>query len=83
MQGAYQVAVIGPDDKAQVRTVKAAERIGSLWVIEEGLRPGERVVVEGFSRVKTGTLVSPVDATAAAASTTSATAAPLTSAAGK
>jgi len=84
MQGAYQVAVIGPDDKAQVRTVKAAERIGSLWVIEEGLRPGERVVVEGFSRVKTGTLVSPVDAAAAsAASTTSATAAPLTSAAGK
>jgi len=83
MQGAYQVAVIGPDDKAQVRTVKAAERIGSLWVIEEGLRPGERVVVEGFSRVTTGTLVSPVDATAAAASTTSATAAPLTSAAGK
>jgi membrane fusion protein (multidrug efflux system) len=81
MQGAYQVAVIGPDDKAQVRTVKAAERIGSLWVIEEGLRPGERVVVEGFSRVKTGTLVSPVDA--AAASTTSATAAPLASAAGK
>lgn len=84
MQGAYQVAVIGPDDKAQVRTVKAAERIGSLWVIEEGLRPGERVVVEGFSRVKTGTLVSPVDAAAAsAAPTTSATAAPLTSAAGK
>jgi membrane fusion protein (multidrug efflux system) len=83
MQGAYQVAVIGPDDKAQIRTVKAAERIGSLWVIEEGLRPGERVVVEGFSRVKTGTLASPVDAAAAAASGTSATAAPLTSSAGK
>jgi membrane fusion protein (multidrug efflux system) len=83
MQGAYQVAVIGPDDKAQIRTVKAAERIGSLWVIGEGLRPGERVVVEGFSRVKTGTLVSPVDAAAAAGSTTPATAPPLTSSAGK
>jgi membrane fusion protein (multidrug efflux system) len=83
MQGAYQVAVIGADDKAQVRTVRAVERIGSLWVIEEGLRPGERVVVEGFSRVKTGTLVSPVDAAATAAPATSATAAPLTSSAGK
>jgi membrane fusion protein (multidrug efflux system) len=86
MQGAYQVAVIGADDKAQVRTVRAAERIGSLWVIEEGLRPGERVVVEGFSRVKTGTLVAPVDAaaaTASAASTTSSAAPPLTASAGK
>jgi membrane fusion protein (multidrug efflux system) len=82
MQGAYQVAVIGPDDKAQVRTVKAAERIGNLWVIESGLGPGEHVVVEGFSRVKTGTLVSPVDA--AAASAAAATAAPpLTASAGK
>jgi len=84
MQGAYQVAVIGPDDKAQVRTVKAAERIGNLWVIESGLGPGEHVVVEGFSRVKTGTLVSPVDAAAAAASAAAATAAPpLTASAGK
>jgi membrane fusion protein, multidrug efflux system len=82
MQGAFQVAVIGADDKAEVRTVKAAERVGNLWVIESGLSPGERVVVEGFSRVKTGTLVSPVDAGAAAASGTSA-AAPLTSSAGK
>jgi membrane fusion protein, multidrug efflux system len=82
MQGAYQVAVVGPDDKAQIRTVKAAERIGNLWVIESGLSPGERVVVEGFSRVKTGTLVSPVDAAAAPAAPATA-APPLTSSAGK
>jgi membrane fusion protein (multidrug efflux system) len=81
MQGAYQVAVIGPDDKAQVRTVKAAERTGSMWVIESGLSPGERVVVEGFARVKTGTTVAPVDAAAAAVSTTAAP--PLTASAGK
>ena len=40
MQGAYQVAVIGEGDKAQIRTVKAAERIGSMWVIESGLCAG-------------------------------------------
>ena len=39
MQGAYQVAVIGEGDKAQIRTVKAAERIGNMWVIESGLLP--------------------------------------------
>ena len=79
MQGAFQVAVVGADDKAQIRAVKVAERIGSLWVIESGLSPGERVVVEGFSRVKSGAAVAPVDAAAAAASAT----APLTGRAGK
>jgi membrane fusion protein (multidrug efflux system) len=81
MQGAYQVAVIGEGDKAQIRTVKAAERIGNMWVIESGLSPGERVVVEGFSRVKTGTTVALADAGAAAASATAAP--PLTGRAGK
>ena len=81
MQGAYQVAVIGEGDKAEIRTVKAAERIGSMWVIESGLSAGERVVVEGFSRVKTGTPVAPVDAAAAAVSATAAP--PLTASAGK
>jgi membrane fusion protein (multidrug efflux system) len=80
MQGAYQVAVVGPDDKAEIRKVKAAERIGSMWVIESGLSAGERVVVEGFSRVKTGALVAPVDAAAAASATA---APPLTASAGK
>ncbi|MGE5717677.1 MAG: efflux RND transporter periplasmic adaptor subunit [Acidobacteriota bacterium] len=81
MQGAYQVAVIGEGNTAQIRTVKAAERVGSMWVIESGLSAGERVVVEGFSRVKSGTAVEPVDAAAAAAS--AAAAPPLTASAGK
>ena len=80
MQGAFQVAVVGPTDKIQIRTVKAAERIGNLWVIESGLAPGERVVVEGFSRVKTGAEVSPVDAAAAPVPSA---APPLTGRAGK
>ena len=80
MQGAFQVAVVGPDDKVQIRTVKATERIGNLWVIESGLASGERVVLEGFSRVKTGAEVSPVDAAAAPAADA---APPLTGHAGK
>jgi len=82
LQGAYQVAVVGADDKAQVRTVKVAERIGSLWIIESGLSPGERVVVEGFSRVKTGQSVAPVEAAAAPAGPQP-SALPLTASAGK
>jgi RND family efflux transporter MFP subunit len=54
LQGAYQIAVVKSDGTADVRTVRPAERVGDLWVIDEGLAPGERVVVEGFSRVKAG-----------------------------
>jgi membrane fusion protein (multidrug efflux system) len=66
-QGAYQVAVVGPDDKADVRNVQVGQRLGSLWVIDRGLHPGERVVVDGFSRAKAGTLVRPQEAPAQAA----------------
>jgi membrane fusion protein (multidrug efflux system) len=61
MQGAFQVGVVGADDTAEIRAVKAAERVGSSWIIEQGLKPGERVIVEGFSRVKAGTAVQPVE----------------------
>jgi membrane fusion protein (multidrug efflux system) len=83
MQGAYQVAVVGERDKVQLRTVKAAERIGNLWVIESGLAAGERVVVEGFSRVKTGQVVTPIDAAAAASAASVSSEPPLTGRAGK
>jgi membrane fusion protein (multidrug efflux system) len=59
LQGVYQIAVVGPDDKAEVRTVKPSARIGTSWMIDEGLRAGERVVVEGFARVKDGEPVIP------------------------
>jgi len=72
LQGGYQVAVVGSDDKAEVRTVQPGERVGKLWVIDSGLKPGDRVVVEGFTRVKAGATVSPKEAPpeAAANSTT-------------
>lgn len=64
LQGAFQVAVVGNDDTAEIRTVQASERVGNLWVIDSGLAPGDRVVVEGFSRVKSGAKVNPKPAPA-------------------
>jgi membrane fusion protein (multidrug efflux system) len=58
-QGSYQVAVVGGDRKVKMRTVKPGETVGTSWVIDEGLKPGEQVVVEGLQRVKEGALVTP------------------------
>lgn len=59
LQGGYQVAVVGPDNRVAIRPVKPGERIGTFWAIEQGLRPGERVVAEGVQKAKQGTVVSP------------------------
>src|SRR5215510_11744284 len=54
IQGVHQVAVVRPDETVDVRAVKMDARVGSLWIVAEGLKPGERVVVEGGDRVRTG-----------------------------
>jgi membrane fusion protein, multidrug efflux system len=59
LQGSYQVAVVGPDNKVSIRRVKVGPRVDSLWVIEEGLQPGERVVVEGIQKVRPDAVVNP------------------------
>jgi membrane fusion protein (multidrug efflux system) len=59
LQGRFQVAVVGPDHKVYLRWVKVGERAGSLWVIDEGLKPGERVIVEGIQKAKAGMPVTP------------------------
>ena len=64
LQGGFQVAVVGPDNKVTIRNVKAGERVGSQWVIDEGLKPGERVVVEGVQKVREGQMVNPKPADA-------------------
>jgi membrane fusion protein (multidrug efflux system) len=66
LQGAYQVAVVGGDNKVAMRPVKAGERIGDLWVIHDGLKAGERVVVDGLQKVREGAAVNPKLATVAA-----------------
>ena len=57
LQSLYNVTVVGPDNKLVVKTVNVGPRVGSLWVVEKGLEPGDRVVVEGAQRLKPGTVV--------------------------
>jgi len=59
VQSLYQVVVLTPDNKASFRPVKVGERVGANWVISEGLKPGEKVIVEGFMKVREGVPVSP------------------------
>jgi membrane fusion protein (multidrug efflux system) len=59
VQGRYMVAVIGPENKADIRTVQVAEQIGSDRIISEGLKPGEKVVAEGIQKVKKDQPVTP------------------------
>lgn len=60
LQGQYEVAVVGADNKVKVVQVQVGEREGSLWVINQGLQLGERVVAEGTQKVRDGIAVNPV-----------------------
>jgi len=53
------VAVVAADNTVQIRGAKVGERIGNLWVIQEGLKPGDRVVAEGTQKVGNGVKVTP------------------------
>jgi RND family efflux transporter MFP subunit len=59
LQGTYQVAVVGDDNKVNVRNVKVGDKIDQNWVIEDGLKPGEKVVVGGVQKVQPGATVVP------------------------
>ena len=58
-QGSNQVTVVGADNRAQLRTVQVGPTVGTRWVINSGLKPGERVVAVGGDKVKEGGLVNP------------------------
>src|SRR6266542_3335011 len=62
LQGSYQVAVVGPDNKVSIRPVKVGDRVDNMWIIEEGLKPGESVVTEGTQKVRPGVTVNPMTA---------------------
>jgi membrane fusion protein, multidrug efflux system len=66
LQGVFQVAVVGADDKVELRVVEPGVRDGSLQVVEKGLAAGERVVVEGIQKVRAGSVVAPKAAPAGA-----------------
>jgi membrane fusion protein (multidrug efflux system) len=59
MQGKYLIAVVGADNKVDIRPVTVGERVGSEWVISSGLQPGERVIAEGTQKVRPGVTVNP------------------------
>jgi membrane fusion protein (multidrug efflux system) len=59
LQGTYQIAVVGGNNKVSVRTVKVGERAGPLWIIESGLKAGEQVISEGNAKVQDGMTVNP------------------------
>ena len=65
LQGSYLVAVVGSDNKVSLRPVKVGERVGALWIVDEGVKPGERVVVEGVQKARDGITVNPTVVTAA------------------
>jgi membrane fusion protein (multidrug efflux system) len=67
LQNLYSVAVVGEGNKVEFRNVKVGPRVDSLWLIEEGLKPGEKVVVEGLQKVRDGMVVSPKSAAEAPA----------------
>ena len=64
LQGTYQVAVVESGDKVKIRPVTVGERVGKMWIVTDGLKAGERVVVEGLMKVREGAAVKPVPADA-------------------
>ena len=59
LQGGYEVAVVGQDNRVAIRTVEVGERTDTMWVIRNGLKPGEHVVVEGQQNLQPGITVQP------------------------
>jgi membrane fusion protein, multidrug efflux system len=69
LQNLYSVAVVNADNKVAFRNVKVGQRVDSLWVVDDGLKPGERVVVEGLQRISDGMTVAPKPAPVATSGT--------------
>ncbi len=57
LQGSYQVAVVDQNNKVNIRPVKMGDRIGDMWEVAEGLKPGDRVVVQGLQKAREGVTV--------------------------
>src|SRR5436190_4126954 len=61
LQGSYQVAVVDQDNKVSIRPIKMVERIGAMWEVTEGLKPGDKVVVQGLQKAREGSIVTAKD----------------------
>jgi membrane fusion protein (multidrug efflux system) len=56
-QGSYSVVVVDADNKASIRQIKIGQRVGDMWVVTDGLKPGEQVIAEGMQKAREGTVV--------------------------
>jgi membrane fusion protein, multidrug efflux system len=59
LQGRYLLAVVGPDNRVKIQSVQTGDKVGDLWIIQSGVRPGDRVVTDGISKVADGMVVNP------------------------
>jgi RND family efflux transporter MFP subunit len=59
LQGRYQIAVVGSENKVNIRNVDVGERVASLWIVKSGLKAGDKVVSEGTAKVRDGMTVNP------------------------
>ncbi len=66
LQGNYQVAVVGDDNKVAIENVKVGDRVGTQWLINDGLKPGQLVIADGVMKVRPGIQVNPKPFTEAA-----------------
>ena len=77
LQGNFQIAVVDQNNKVSIRPVKMGERVGAWWQVSEGLKPGDKVVVQGLQKAREGVTVTvkewtpPADQVAPAGSTSS------------
>ncbi len=65
-QGLYSVMVVGQDNKVSIRPVKTGDRVGQMWIITDGVKAGERVIVEGVQKAREGSVVNPKTSTVGA-----------------
>jgi membrane fusion protein, multidrug efflux system len=59
LQGRDQVAVVGPDNKVDIRDITVGTQVGALMIVKNGLKLGERVISEGITKVRNGSVVNP------------------------
>lgn len=59
LQGGYQIGVVGEGNKVEIRAVVATDRVGSNWIIEKGLKAGDKVIIEGLVKLRPGDVVEP------------------------
>lgn len=59
LQGVYQVGVVGADNKVAIKVVKLGPQIGDVWIVDSGLQPADKVVVDGLQRLRDGITVAP------------------------